>query len=144
MSKDISQAFVQFSEAIWNINAYVAEIIAQNEELNQYSSQQLQTLRIIKEHPDISQSEIAAIQGVFKTAISNRIKKLELGGLIAISSGRDRREKSVKITDKGLHLMNTSEKVIYGHLNDLLSSEFSNEEIVTFTKQLHRINQLLK
>ncbi|WP_167578693.1 MarR family winged helix-turn-helix transcriptional regulator [Jeotgalibacillus proteolyticus] len=144
MSKEMTKAFIQFSEAIWSINAYVGGIMAQDAELKPYSTQQLQTLRIINEHPDISQGEIAAIQGVFKTAISNRIKKLEQNSLIIIDSGRDKRERSVKITEKGIKLIEKSEAIIFGHLNELLHTEFSDEEIVTFTRQLDRINSLLK
>lgn len=144
MSEELRKAYSKFGEAILEINAYVAHIVDEHEGLNRYSPQQLQTLRIIKENPAISQNEIAAIQGVFKTAISNRIKKLEQDGLIAIHSDQDMRKRAVSITQKGIGLLSTSENAIYENLNELLGAEFTSEEILTFTQQLDKVVLSLK
>ena len=138
MTQELREVYVKFSEAIWGINTCVVRIVAENQDLNQYSEQQLQTLRVIKQHPNISQIEIASYQGVFKTAISNRIRKLEQDGLVFIRPDKDMRKKVVSLTSKGMQLMETAEKAIYGKLNELLGSEFSKEEILTFVGQLDR------
>ncbi len=144
MSQELFTAYSKFSEAILEVNAYVANVFTTHEELKAYSPQQLQTLRIIKKNPAISQSEIADIQGVFKTAISNRIKKLEQDGLIAILTNQDLRKKSISITQKGTDLLIVSETVIFENLNDLLAERFTSDEIIQFTSQLDEIVNSLK
>lgn len=144
MSKELRKAYSKFGDAILEINAYVAQIVDKHEELNRYSPQQLQTLRIINENPAISQNKIAEIQGVFKTAISNRIKRLEQDCLITIHSDQDMRKRAISITQKGLELLGISENAIYENLNELLEEKFTNEEILTFTRQLDEIVHSLK
>ena len=144
MSQELFTAYSKFSEAILEVNAYVANVFTTHEELKAYSPQQLQTLRIIKKNPAISQSKIADIQGVFKTAISNRIKKLEQDGLIAILTNQDLRKKSISITQKGTDLLMVSETVIFENLNDLLAERFTSDEIIQFTSQLDEIVNSLK
>lgn len=144
MSQELFTAYSKFSEAILEVNAYVANVFTTHEELKAYSPQQLQTLRIIKKNPAISQSEIADIQGVFKTAISNRIKKLEQDGLIAILTNQDLRKKSISITQKGTDLLMVSETVIFENLNDLLAERFTSDEIIQFTSQLDEIVNFLR
>ena len=144
MSRELFTAYSKFSEAILEVNAYVADVFANHEKLKAYSPQQLQTLRIIKKNPSISQSEIADIQGVFKTAISNRIKKLEQDGLIAILTNQDLRKKAISITQKGTELLVVSETVIFENLNDLLAERFTGDEIIKFTSQLDEIVHCLK
>ncbi len=144
MSKELYTAYAKFSEAILEVNAYVSDVFGDNEQLKPYSPQQLQTLRIINKYRIISQTEIAQIQGVFKTAISNRIKKLEQDGLITIVSDQDLRKKAVSITPKGSELLKVSESAIYENLNQLLGERFTSEEIITFTAQLDEIVDCLK
>ncbi|MDE4085672.1 winged helix-turn-helix transcriptional regulator [Planococcus maritimus] len=144
MSQELFTAYSKFSEAILEVNAYVANVFTTHEELKAYSPQQLQTLRIIKKNPAISQSEIADIQGVFKTAISNRIKKLEQDGLIAILTNQDLRKKAISITQKGTDLLMVSETVIFENLNDLLAERFTSDEIIQFTSQLDEIVNFLR
>ena len=144
MAQELFTAYSKFSEAILEVNAYVADVFANHEKLKAYSTQQLQTLRIIKKNPSISQSEIADIQGVFKTAISNRIRKLEQDGLIAILTNQDLRKKAISITQKGTELLVVSETVIFENLNDLLAERFTGDEIIKFTSQLDEIVHCLK
>ncbi|UTI84540.1 hypothetical protein NIT60_08995 [Mammaliicoccus sciuri] len=63
--------------------------------------------------------------------------------LIAIQQGEDKREKSVMLTDKGFELVKRTEDVIYETFNRKLSSHFSNDEIITFVKQLEKANKLI-
>lgn len=144
MSQELFVAYAKFSEAILEVNAYVADVFGSHEQLQAYSPQQLQTLRIINKNPAISQNEIAEIQGVFKTAISNRIRKLEKDGLIAIRADQDLRKKAISITQKGNELLKLSETVIFESLDELLGERFTSEEILGFTSQLDEIVTCLK
>ncbi|SDI29611.1 DNA-binding transcriptional regulator, MarR family [Alteribacillus persepolensis] len=144
MSQELHDVYVKFREAIWRINAYVGQIVSEHEELSQYSEQQLQTLRVIKQHPNISQNDIAAFQGVYKTAISNRIKKLEQDGLVFIRADEDMRKKVVSLSSKGLQLIEQADKVIYGKLDELLGPVFTEEEIFAVVRQLDKAAQHFK
>lgn len=144
MSEELRKSFSKFREAMWVINDYVVKILEEEEVLKGYSQQQFETLRIIKENPNISQNAIASTQGVFKTAISNRIKKLERDGLIAIEPGEDMRKKSISLTSEGMNILETAEEVVYTKLNQLLENHFTNEEVIYFTQQLDKTVQLLK
>ena len=47
------------------------------------------------------------------------------------------------LTDKGFELVKRTEDVIYETFNRKLSSHFSNDEIITFVKQLEKANKLI-
>lgn len=143
MEEELKKAFNLFQESIINIHSEVAKILNNSGLDEVVSKEQYQTLKIIKDFPRCKYSFIAAKQGVFKTAISNRINKLKHLDLIAIQQGEDKREKSVLLTDKGLELVKRTEDVIYETFNRKLSSHFSNEEIITFVKQLEKANKLI-
>ncbi|TGB04874.1 MarR family winged helix-turn-helix transcriptional regulator [Halobacillus salinus] len=144
MSEELRTSFAKFREAMWVINDYIVRVMAEEEALKGYSQQQLETLRIIRENPNISQNTIASTQGVFKTAISNRIKKLEADGLVVIQPGEDMRKKSISLTEKGMNLLDKAEDVVYSKLDQLLENHFTKEEVIYFTKQLDKTVQLLK
>lgn len=143
MEEELKKAFNLFQESIINIHSEVAKILNNSGLDEVVSKEQYQTLKIIKDFPRCTYSFIAAKQGVFKTAISNRINKLKHLDLIAVQQGEDKREKSVLLTDKGLELVKRTEDVIYETFNRKLSSHFSNEEIITFVKQLEKANKLI-
>ena len=143
MEEELKRAFNLFQESIVNIHSEVAKILNNSGVDEVISKEQYQTLRIIKESPRCTYSFIAAKQGVFKTAISNRINKLKKLELILIQQGEDKREKSVLLTEKGFELVSRTENIIYETFNRKLSSHFSNEEIITFVKQLEKANNLI-
>ncbi|CPO31290.1 Uncharacterised protein [Staphylococcus aureus] len=63
--------------------------------------------------------------------------------LISIQQGEDKREKSVLLTEKGISVVNRTEDIIYETFNKKLSPHFSEEEIITFVKQLQKANDLI-
>lgn len=143
MDKELKKVFNLFQESIINIHSEVGKILNQSQLDITISKEQYQTLKIIKETPMCSYSYIATKQGVFKTAISNRINKLRHLNLIEIAQGEDKREKSVSPTQKGFVLVNKIEDLIYERFNKTLSSQFSHDEIVTFVNQLQKANNLI-
>src|SRR5699024_12338718 len=94
-----------------------------------------------KESPKCTVSLIAQRQGGFKTAISNRINKLKHLDLISIQQGEDKRVKYVLLTEKGVSLVSGNEDIIYETCSCKLSSHFSDQEIITFVKQLQKANK---
>lgn len=143
MEEDLKRAFNLFHESIINIHSEVAKILNNSGLDEVISKEQYQTLKIIKDFPKCTYSFIASKQGVFKTAISNRINKLKNLDLISIQQGEDKREKSVLLTEKGLKLVNRTEDIIYETFNRKLSAHFSDQEIITFVKQLEKANNLI-
>lgn len=144
MHSDLRSVYVLFSEAMWEINGYVAKRIAEDEELSHFSKEQMETLRIIRRHPNISLGEIAKNQGVFKTAISNRIKKLADSELITIAADKDMRKRSVNLTKQGEALSLKAEDAVFSSLHQLFDQQFSKEEIMMFTDKLNKAVNILK
>jgi MarR family transcriptional regulator, teicoplanin-associated locus regulator len=144
MNNDLRSIYILFSEAMWEINAYVAKRMEEEEELAHFSKEQMETLRIIRKHPNISQGEIAKNQGVFKTAISNRIKKLEQSQLITIAADKDNRKRTVNLTNKGEALSLKAEDAVFGSLHQLFDEQFTEEEIKFFTAKLNKTVNILK
>ncbi|WP_301421147.1 MarR family winged helix-turn-helix transcriptional regulator [Mammaliicoccus lentus] len=142
-NNELKKAFNLFQESIVNIHSEVAKILNKSGLDEVISKEQFQTLKIIKESPKCTFSFIAQRQGVFKTAISNRINKLKHLDLISIQQGEDKREKSVLLTEKGLSLVSRTEDIIYETFSHKLSSHFSDQEIITFVKQLQKANNLI-
>ena len=142
-NNELKKAFNLFQESIVNIHSEVAKILNKSGLDEVISKEQFQTLKIIKESPKCTFSFIAQRQGVFKTAISNRINKLKHLDLISIQQGEDKREKSVLLTEKGLFLVSRTEDIIYETFSRKLSSHFSDQEIITFVKQLQKANNLI-
>ena len=142
-NNELKKAFNLFQESIVNIHSEVAKILNKSGLDEVISKEQFQTLKIIKESPKCTLSFIAQRQGVFKTAISNRINKLKHLDLISIQQGEDKREKSVLLTEKGLSLVSRTEDIIYETFSRKLSSHFSDQEIITFVKQLQKANNLI-
>nr|WP_263315015.1 MarR family transcriptional regulator [Mammaliicoccus sp. Marseille-Q6498] len=143
MDNELKKAFNLFQESIINIHSEVAKILNNSGLDEVISKEQYQTLKIIKESPKCTYGYIASKQGVFKTAISNRINKLKHLNLISIQQGEDKREKSVLLTEKGLSLVKRTEDIIYETFNSKLSSHFSEQEIITFVQQLQKANDLI-
>ncbi|GGI41103.1 MarR family winged helix-turn-helix transcriptional regulator [Mammaliicoccus stepanovicii] len=143
MDNELKKVFNLFQESIVNIHSEVAKILSNSGLDEVISKEQYQTLKIVKESPGSTFSYIASKQGVFKTAISNRINKLMKLNLISIQQGEDKREKSVLLTEKGISVVNRTEDIIYETFNKKLSPHFSEEEIITFVKQLQKANDLI-
>ncbi|WP_256681922.1 MarR family winged helix-turn-helix transcriptional regulator [Mammaliicoccus fleurettii] len=140
---ELKKAFNLFQESIINIHSEVGKILNNTGLDEVISKEQYQTLKIIKDFPKCTYGFIATKQGVFKTAISNRINKLKNLELISIEQGEDKREKSVLLTEKGMKLVIRTEDIIYETFNRKLSSHFSDHEIITFVKQLEKANNLI-
>ena len=59
----------------------------------------------VRHSPGLGVSELAAIENVARSVMSERVKRLEQAGLIASDPGADRRRVALTITDAGRYLL---------------------------------------
>jgi DNA-binding MarR family transcriptional regulator len=63
-------------------------------------------LWVVRRHPGMSLSELAAEEGITAPALSGHVDRLERAGLIArVRSSDDRRRVGLRITDEGSRLL---------------------------------------
>ena len=97
--QNLNQAHLLFIELSKAINEVLDE-----QDIN-ISREQMGVFKLLNEHGSLTINEIAEAQGVFKTAISKRISKLQQMGFVIKQVGHDKREKLVYLTEKGIHFM---------------------------------------
>jgi MarR family transcriptional regulator, teicoplanin-associated locus regulator len=144
MDKKLCEAVELFEEVIM----YGTERIIRSFEhqlFEEYSSEQLQMLQIISKSGRISPGKLAALQGVHKSAISNRYKKLEMKGLVTtVDSEKDLRGKAITLTQKGYDVVALFNEVIYEHVENIVLNDFHEEEINEFLRIFHKLSSILK
>ncbi len=110
----------------------------------EYSPEQIQVLKILLAHGTLSSGKLAEIQGVHKSAVSNRLKKLEEKGLV--TSGRDendQRSKVIQLTAAGKEVLQASNDAVYGYITKILSDQIDEEELDTFVKTFRKLKEIL-
>lgn len=111
----------------------------------EFSPEQLQVLNILNTYGQTTGSEIAQFQGVHKSAISSRIKKLEEKGLVQmIPDADDRRLKFIRLTSKGKQFLETSKEAVYQQFEKLISDQVEEEEIDQFIKIFRKLKKILQ
>ena len=79
-------------------------------------------LYFVGRHPDISVSELLAILGVTKQSLGRVLTELEERGMIEARIGdRDRRQRLLRLTDKGYDL----DAELFKHSRDVLAKAYS-------------------
>ncbi|ELK48062.1 MarR family transcriptional regulator [Halobacillus sp. BAB-2008] len=112
--------------------------------LKNVSSQQLQTLKIIKVEAALTPGRLSNIQGVHKSAISNRIKKLMEKELIQWSETKeDKRSKLVQLTEKGEEIVDRADELIYDSFSFLFEG-VKDEDVTTFIHLFEHVKKKLK
>ncbi|WP_347549737.1 MarR family transcriptional regulator [Pseudalkalibacillus hwajinpoensis] len=144
MNKKLCEAVELFEEVIM----YGTERVIRSFEhqiFEEYSSEQLQMLQIISKSGHISPGKLASLQGVHKSAISNRYKKLETKGLVTIvDSEEDLRGKSITLTNKGHDVVSLFNEVIYEHVEKIVLNDFHEKEIDEFLRIFRKLSSILK
>ncbi|MBN8208113.1 MarR family transcriptional regulator [Bacillus sp. NTK071] len=144
MNQKLCEAVALFEEVIM----YGTERVIRSFEhqiFEEYSSEQLQMLQIISKSVHISPGKLASLQGVHKSAISNRFKKLETKGLVTtVDSEDDLRGKSIALTDKGHEVVTLFNEVIYEHVEKIVLDDFQESEIDDFLRIFRKLSTILK
>ncbi|HCU9055684.1 TPA: MarR family transcriptional regulator [Staphylococcus aureus] len=85
------------------------------------SREQMGVFKLLFENKKLTLKEIAEMQGVFKTAISKRIKKMEEKGYVKKISSNDKREKLVVLTEFGITFYKNRQLLLYKGLEEKLN-----------------------
>jgi MarR family transcriptional regulator, teicoplanin-associated locus regulator len=143
MDNRIKEAVDLFQEVMFYGTERVIRAV-DNPLWNEYSPEQIQTLKLISKEEKITSSRLALLQSVHKSAISNRIKKLLEKKLIRIVQTDDRREKLLELTEAGKEVLEESDKVLTAYVAKLLSEQVNNEEIEQFLVFFRKLKEIIK
>lgn len=144
MTKKLIEAVELFEEVM----IYGTEHVIKNMDIpiwKEYSPEQIQVLKILSAYGALSSGKLATIQGVHKSAISNRLKRLEERGLV--SSNRDendQRSKIIELTSAGKDVLKTSNDAVYEYIKKLFSDRIDEEELETFVKTFRKLKEILE
>ena len=110
-----------------------------------YSPEQLHVLKLVGKYGPISSGRLAAIQGVHKSAISNRLKKLTEKGLVIVERrDDDHRTKYISLTESGWVVATEAEQEIYAYLERLIEGKVEEEEVIQFIETFKKIKEILQ
>ncbi len=87
---------------------------------------------------------MAQKQGVHKSAVSNRLKKLVEKGLVTSRRGQDQRERLIELTPEGKRLVEEVDGAVYRYVESLIDGEVDEIEIEQFVRTFRKIKQLLR
>ncbi|MFD1864826.1 MarR family winged helix-turn-helix transcriptional regulator [Planococcus chinensis] len=110
----------------------------------EYSPEQIQLLKLIGREQRITSGRLAVMQGVHKSAVSSRIKKLLEKDLIRVVETANRREKLLELTDKGIHIQKQSDKVLTEYVEKLFGQYIADEEIEQFLTIFRKLKDIIK
>ena len=110
----------------------------------EYSPEQMQVLKLISKEESMTAGRLAVLQGVHKSAISSRLKKLLEKELIVIMPSTDKREKLLAITDKGQQIVRQSKIVLDEYIGSLLSDHVNEKEMEQFLVTFRKLKEILK
>lgn len=110
----------------------------------EYSPEQIQLLKLIYKEGEITSGRLAVLQGVHKSAISNRLKKLMEKELIDTKPSGDKREKILVLTTLGEEVVNESDRVLHEYIGKLMSNQVDDEEIDQFLVTFRKLREILK
>lgn len=110
----------------------------------EYSTEQIQMLKLIGTEKQITSARLAILQAVHKSAISSRIKKLLQKEVIHVVETTDKREKLLELTDKGQALVLELDQVLTNYLEKLLSENIADREIEQFLVIFRKLKTIIK
>ena len=98
-------------------------------------------MKIGQAQDGLSQTELSKQLEVSPAAVAVTVKKLEAGGYVKKSMGKDdNRYNNVKITDKGREIVKKT-KALFGEIDEKTFECLSDDEMKNFTLCLEKINE---
>ncbi|MCD8915500.1 winged helix DNA-binding protein [Staphylococcus simulans] len=144
MSYDMEEALTRFDISLMNINKTISEMLQEAGLQYTVSREQLEALIIIHTHRRLTINELAQKQGIFKTAASKRIYKLEKIGLVQQAPSENKRIKLMEMTEEGAQFLVDVKRKMAHIVEDALDGQLTTKEIVRFVDQLQIIEEALK
>ncbi|REB07851.1 MarR family transcriptional regulator [Sporosarcina sp. BI001-red] len=144
MKETLLEAIELFEEVmIYGTEHFIKSV--QSPIWKEYSPEQIQTLKLLSAYDSLSNGKLAELQGVHKSAITARLKKLEEKGLIRTERAQhDQRAKVVRLTEEGQEILVASNTAINETITSLFSDEISEEELVQFVRTFRKLKDILQ
>lgn len=112
---------------------------------NEFSPEQIQVLKILSTHGPLSNGKLAEVQGVHKSAVSTRLRKLEEKGLVTSSKDPDdQRTKVIELTSSGAEILKQADEAVFESIEKLFSGHIVEEEIDTFVNTFRKLKDILQ
>ncbi len=144
MKEKLYEAVQLFEEVL----IYGTEHVIKNMDIpiwKEYSPEQIQVLKILSTYGALSSGKLATMQAVHKSAISNRLKKLEEKGLITSERDiKDQRTKIIQITSAGTDVLKVSNNAVYENIEKLFEGKIDEQELDTFLKTFRKLKEVFK
>ncbi|WP_114571477.1 MarR family winged helix-turn-helix transcriptional regulator [Exiguobacterium flavidum] len=144
MNEDLKEAIMLFEDVLVHGTERVLKHV-DAAVWKEHSPEQIRLMKIIESYGPVPSGRLAELQGVHKSAISNRLKKLTEKGLVIIERTEgDQRTKLVLLTDAGREVVQASDEAIYQYLKKLIDGQFSEGEAEEFVRIFRRLKEILK
>jgi MarR family transcriptional regulator, teicoplanin-associated locus regulator len=144
----LDKRLIEAVELFEDVMVFGTERVLKNvkaEVWQEYSPEQIQMLKLVSKNGPIPAGMIAELQCVHKSAVSNRLKKLEEKGLIEIIKAEgDQRSKLVGLTEKGRRVVTKSDQAVYAYIEALFADQVKDEELDQFLTMFRKIKSILK
>ncbi len=143
MDKRIQEAVSLFEEVL----IYGTERVIRSVDdplWKEYSPEQIQVMKLIHKEGEITSGRLATLQGVHKSAISNRLKKLKEKELVDTKTSGDKREKIYVLTPQGEMVIKRSDEVLHEYIGKLLSNQVNDQEIDQFLVTFRKLKKIMK
>lgn len=111
---------------------------------NEYSPEQMQMLKLISKEGRVTSSRLSILQGVNKSAISTRLKKMLQNGLVQIAESADKRQKLLEITPAGEEALQQSNLALSSYIEKLMLEQVDDEEIDQFLRIFRKLKAIMK
>jgi len=144
LTEKLKEAVELFEEVM----IYGTEHVIKNMDIpiwKEYSPEQIQVLKILSKYGTLSSGKLAGIQGVHKSAVSSRLKKLEEKGLV--TSGRDendQRSKVIELTSAGNATLQISNDAVYAYIKNLVNDRIDEQELETFVQTFRKLKEIFE
>ncbi|PID23583.1 MarR family winged helix-turn-helix transcriptional regulator [Sporosarcina sp. P7] len=143
MKNQLQEAVELFEEVM----IYGTEHVVKNLDVpiwKDYSPEQIHVLKILSAYGQLSSGQLAEIQGVHKSAISSRLKKLVEKDLVQSEKDvNDQRMNRISLTEKGHEVLSLSNAAINESVENLLKDQIDEQELEQFIKTFRKLKSIL-
>lgn len=111
----------------------------------EYSPEQIQMLKLVSKNGPLPAGKFAELQGVHKSAITSRLKKLEEKKVVEIlRAEEDHRTRVVHLTEEGRRVVMEAGEAVYAYVHKLFADQVNEEELDQFLATFRKIKSILK
>lgn len=144
MKYNMEEAITRFDLVLMSINKTVSDLLQDTKLDYTISREQLEALVLIRANGHMTVNELATNQGIFKTAASKRMNKLEKLGLIKRTASENKRIKLMGLTEEGVTFLDAIKREMAEVVEEALEGQYTVEDIICFVEQLEKFESAIK